>query len=536
MVKTLVVDNFSGSLTSYQFGDINSGRGYVQLNSGANPFVHPGQLTWNNASVQIDPNADVVTDLILAGKERTESGILYMYCIGHTGRLYKIQVNDPATYNPDYDNPVLLAALSAQTPTFTRGAFLDFFGSTERIYIGHDKGLTRINFDGTNETFVGVLGSWVQTVPRPMEQFVGKLYVGNGSNLAEIDSTATVTSYAKISPGFPDNTQVRDLDLSPDGNYLNSVVSRLPLYDVTSPTQETVSTANAESFIFKWNGVDAGYTTFDSYPSFSLTANIMFQSFQYAFGSDQYGAAVYTTNEKFFTGPELPSPLPNAVSSTGNLLTWMVPVEFAGVQEADMFCWGNFDFEIGNPLGYWDLFYLDATPPETDVTRVPFQMSVSNLGIGASSNNYTNNIFGTPKVYFSTLETSTSTTAYRFYKWSPIDSPDVPTSNALAGVYATQIQMFSKKVTIKQVRIYSAPWVAGNSFEIDLIGSTPETAMAGGTQVFTAGTNMNIGDDFIWYDPNIAPTYAVGLEIINLGETNHVINKIEIDYDDKGGI
>lgn len=531
-VQTLTVDNFRGTMTNFQFGDINSGRSYVQSSAGSNPFVKPGQLTWNNASIQIDPTGSVITDLGVAGKERTESGVLYVYAIGHTGRLYKIQVNDPTTYNPDYDNPVLLTTLTINSPTFTRGGFMEFFGATEKIYIGHDMGVTTINFDGTGEAFVGALGSWIQNVPRPLADFVGKLYAGNGSNLAEMDSTGTVTTYTKISPGFPDNTQVRDLDLSPDGNYLDSVVSRLPLYDITASTQETTSMANSESFIFKWNGIDAGYTTFDSYPSFSLTSNIMFQSFQYAFGADQYGLALYNTNEKILTLPELPSPQPNAVSSTGNLLSWMTPLAYLGVLEADFTVWGNFDFEVGNPIGFWDLFFLNATAPETDIIRVPFQMSVSNIGIGSSSNNYAANIFGTSKIYFSTLETSDGpTTAYRFYKWEAVNSPDVPTTNALIdAIYQTQIQMFSKKVTVKEVRIYGEPWITGNAFEISLMGSTAETAMTNGTYDFTAGTNLTIGDDFAWWTPDVAPTYALGIAILNKGDTNHVINKVEIDY------
>jgi len=157
-MPTLKVDNFKGSMTAYVTGDINSGLTNVFEQFGANPFTYPGRLTWSTESEQIDPNGSVITDLIVAGKERVESGIIYVYAIGHTGRLYKIQVNNPATFNPDYDNPVLLATLSSNSPTFTRGGFIDFFGSTERIYIGHDKGVTRIDFNGTNETFVGVLG------------------------------------------------------------------------------------------------------------------------------------------------------------------------------------------------------------------------------------------------------------------------------------------------------------------------------------------------------------------------------------------
>src|SRR3990167_1229665 len=202
MIKTLVVDNFKGTMTAFQDGDINSGLGYVVNVFGYNPFVKPGNLTWCRQSVQIDSAGSVITDLIMAGKERVESGIVYVYAIGHTGRLYKIQVNNPATFNPDYDNPVLLATITSGTPTFTRGGFIDFFGTTERIYIGHDKGVTELNFDGTGEAVVGVAGSWTATVPRPLKQFFGKLYAGNGKNLTEITDGGTVATYAKLSPSF----------------------------------------------------------------------------------------------------------------------------------------------------------------------------------------------------------------------------------------------------------------------------------------------------------------------------------------------
>ncbi len=536
-MSTLLIDNFKGSYTIYQYGDINSGRSYEQTSAGANPFINPGQLTWMQSSTQIDPTGSVITDLIMAGKERVESNVLYVYAIGHTGRLYKIQVNDPTSYNPDYDNPVLLATLAINSPTFTRGGSIDFFGATEKIYIGHDKGITSINFDGTGEAFVGVLGTWTQNVPRPLKQFVGSLFIGNGANLAQIDSTATVTTYTKFSPGFPANTQVRDIDLSPDGNYLETVVTRLALNDITATTQDTSVTSNSDSYIFKWNGTDTGYTAFTTFPSFSLSANIMFQNYQYVFGTDQFGSALYNPTEKIITLPEVQTILPNSITSSGNLLLFLAPTYFNNVMEVDLYAWGSNDFEVGHPIGDWDLFFRNATAPETDIIRTPFMLSVSNAGFGASSNGYPNNIFGTSKIYFSTLETSSSpTTKYRFYKWdintSTLQSPSV--NNAISmGYYQTQTQMFSKKITVSEVRIYSAGWVAGNSFQIDLIGSSG-LPIVGGTYVFTAGSQMNIGDDFAWWGPDMAPTYAIGIAITNLGTTNYIINKIEIDYADAG--
>ena len=530
MTQTLVIDNFTGTMTTFQYGDINSGLAYVINVFGYNPFIKPNNLTWCRQSIQIDSAGSVITDLIMAGKERVESGILYVYAIGHTGRLYKIQVNNPATFNPDFDNPVFLATITSGTPTFTRGGFIDFFGTTERIYIGHDKGVTRIDFDGTNETVVGVAGSYTATVPRPLKQFLGKLYFGNGTNIGEIDSTATVTDYTKLDPGFPDNTQARDIDLTPDGTYLQIVLSRQVLPDITSTSQDTTNTASTGSFIFKWNGTDLGYTAFDTFPSYSLTANTMFGPYQYTFGYDQFGSSVYNPINKLLTGQEVQSPLPNAVTSTGNLLMWLTPLHFDGAMEADLLVYGTLDFEVGP--GYWDLLSHYPTSPETDVVQVPLFMPVSNFGLGLSSNSYTDFIYGTSKFYFSTLESSSGpTTAYRFYKWVLDTSPSIPsgTPQDLA-LYQTQTQLFSKKIKIKEVRVYGEPWVASNAFTIDLIGSSG-LAMTNGSQTFTAGTNLTVGDDFAWWSPATESTYALGLGITNTGTTNHIINKVEIDYD-----
>lgn len=532
MTKTLVIDNFGGRMTPYQDGDINSGLTYEVNTFGHDPFSKPGNLTWVQASTQIDEAGDVIQDLIMAGKERVESGILYVYAIGHTGRLYKIQSNNPATFNPNYDNPVLLATLTAGSPTFTRGGFIDFYGSTERIYIGHDKGVTRIDFDGTNETVVGVVGSWTQNVPRPLKQFIGKLYIGNGTNLAEIDSTATVTKYTKLSPGFPDNTQVRDIDVSSDGNYLQTVVSRLALPDITSATQDTSFTASSESYIFKWNGTDTGYTSFNTFPSFSLTANTMFGPYQYTFGYDQYELAIFNPTEKIITAQQEEAPMPNAIASNGNIVSWMAPLFYEDHMELTYGIFGSLDRFVGT--GYWAPFGQFATGTETDIIRVPCQILVSNFGQGSSSNGYADNIFSTAKLYFSTLETSAApTTKYKLYKWSPVNPPDVAITPLDGALYQTQTQLFSKKVTIKEVRVYGEPWVADNSFRIDLIGSAG-TAMTGGSYTFTAGSTLTVGDDYGWYNPAMAPTFALGVMVTNLGTSNHVITKIEVDYAEGG--
>lgn len=530
-LKTLVIDNFQGRLTRYNDGDANSGYGKYTKTFGNDPFTNPGNLTWFEQPVQF--GASVVTDLIMASKARLESGITYVYAIGHTGRLYKIQVNDPTTYNPNYDTPVLLATLTSNSPTFKYGSSINFFGTSEQIYVGHDKGMTRINFDGTSETFVGILGSWTANVPRPAIQFAQYLYVGNGNNLAQILAAGTVGSYAVLSPAFFAGTYVRDLDVSPDGNYIQATVSRINSPDLTSATQDTNSLSSADSYTFLWDGtvdgnnsgISSARTTFNSY---SINSNLSFGDYSYTMGYDLASTAIYSRNQKIVTLNNSLSPNFQALFSTGNMLGFASPEQDSSLLKGTLMLYGQYDSEI--PAGLFRFFRNSATAPETNVIQMPYCGIVSNLFYGSSTAGYTGNVVGSAKVYFSTLETSASTTAYKLYKFTT-----VPTGlgTAIAGVYETQSQLFSKKVRLGEVRLYTEPLVANNSFTVELIGSNG-SVMSGSSQTFTVGTNVTAGQDYVWYNPACAPTYAIGLRITNLGSVNWILTKAEIDINSGG--
>lgn len=523
---TLVINNFQGRLTRENIGDINSGLAKYSTTFGNDPFTNPGNLSWLESATQIDSLGAVVTDLVMASLPRLESGITYVYAIGHTGRLYKIQVNDPTTYNPNYDNPVLLATLTVNSPTFKYGSSIQFYGATEKIYIGHDKGVTSVNFDGSGEAFVGVLGSWTQNVPRPSENFVGITFWGNGNNIAAIDSTGTVSTYAKLSPAFPTGTIVRDLDDSPDGNYLQIVVSRVTPPDLTSATQDTSSLSSSDSYLIYWNGTDTGYTAYNPYNSYSLTSNVSFGPNSYTMGYDLGGAAIYSQGTKVISLPNSIAANFAAMFSTGNLMGFASPENATNFLTAGILLYGQYDFEI--PQGLFRFLRASATGVQTDVVQMPMCEIVSNLFYGSSSAGYAGNQVGSAKLYFSTLETSAApTTKYKLYKFTTF-----PTGlgTTIGGLYETQTQLFSKKAQIKEVRVYGDPWVTNNSFTIDLIGSAG-TPISGGSKTFTVGSNMTAGADFAWYTPtNIAPTYALGVRITNVGTVNSTINKIEIDF------
>lgn len=351
---TLLIDKFNGSLTRQSIGDMDSGLVKYATSFGNDPFSNPGNLTWFESPVQIDPNGLVITDLIMATKPRLESGITYVYAIGHTARLYKIQVNDPTTYNPNYDNPVLLATLSSNTPTFKYGASIQFYGATQKLYIGHDKGVTSINFDGTGEAFVGDIAQWIQNVPRPSINFTGITYWGNGTNLAAIDSTATVTSYAKLSPSLQVGTQVRDIDVSPDGNYAQIVSSGVPQPDMTTNVQDTTSLSSNDSYFSYWNGTDTAITSYNPFNSYSINAHLSFGSNEYTVGYDLGGAAIYQGSQKIISLPNSNCPTPQALYSIGNLLGFGAPEYANGVLSASLITYGQYDNEV--PTGLYRFF------------------------------------------------------------------------------------------------------------------------------------------------------------------------------------
>lgn len=530
---TKLIDNFSGRLTRESTGDMNSGLCKYATTFGNDPFSNIGNLTWLESAIQIDSAGSVITDLIMAARPRLESGITYVYAVGHTGRLYKIQVNQPSGFNPNLDNPVLLATLTVNSPTFKYGSSIQFYGSTEKLYIGNDLGVTSINYDGSGEAFIGVLGSYTANVPRPSVNFLGVSYWGNGTNLVAIDSTATVTSYAKLAPAFPTGTYVRDLDISVDGNYLQIIVSRIPSTDLTSATQDTSSLSSADSYKFFWNGTDPGYTSSETYNAYSINTNITFGPNTYTMGYDLGGAAIFSGGTKILSLPNSISPNFESMYSTGNLMGFGAPETSSSVLKGAVFGYGQYDQEV--PKGLFRFLRLSAKNPETDIVQIPVCLIVSNLFYGSSSAGYAGNQVGSAKLYFSTLETSSSpTTKYRFYKFTTVPTG---TGTAITGVYETQNQISVKlfrdilkqRLKVVEIRVYGESWVANNSFKIDLIDGDGSVIANASKTFATSDSTLTVGADYCKYNPTMAPEHSIGLRITNIGAVNNVIDKIEID-------
>ena len=531
-MNTLVITNFSGRLTRSAYGDINSGFAKYDSSYGYDPFTKPGRLTWLERPSVIGATLDFPLTMAKVRIQNAPSSVVAVYGYGPDNRLVRYNVNASGG-SPDVDTgSILTAGISGATPEI--GGRMQFFGSTERIWIGHDGNVLRIDFDGANAnpSVVGA-ASITSGVPRPSVQFLDNLYFANGTNLIEIGSAGTVLSSAKLSPGFPVGTFIRDLDLTPDGNYVQITVSRINAISVFQEI-DVHAMGSTDSFVFYWNGTDATYTTFRSYAGLGLTSNTSFSDLNYLAGSDLSGTALYQNSKRILTLPNVRPPSSEAMFSIGNMVGFMAPeyVSDIGQLHASLFMYGQYDNET--PQGLYRLLQVQSSTVsvsnQTDVLKTPVCLPVSNLFYKTN----TASVSGTGKMYFSTSEWIDGGSSDRgfIYKFRAV--PGVLMTSVVGGVWESQNQMFSKKVKVPEVRLYTEPLVGGNQFRIELIGSN-NGSIAGGNQTFTVGTDSVVsGSDYVWYNPVIAPTHTLGFRITNLGVANWTGIKLEADVAEAG--
>lgn len=533
-IQTIEITNFGGRLTRIINGNLNSGFAKFVPSFGYDPFSKPMNLTWLEAPVDISGSA--ITDLVLVSKQRFESGTQYIYSIGNTGRIYKTTPNTIGT--PNLDTSSLLGTLSNHNMQF--GASMEFYGATEKIYIGQDDRVNSVNFDGSGEATVGSTSSVMSNVARPLAQFVGKLIFGNQNNIGAIDSTATVTSYAQLSPALPPETHITDLDLSPDGNYLYITTSGTPNENITTVSNDRQAAAASDGNIYYWNGSDPGITASKSIPSYAVTALHTYLGNNVLFANDALGAGLNNGTEKMISLPNNKSSLPNANVANGNFLTWVNPeINATGTGiDASLYYFGNLDSE--NPSGLWRVMRYTTSLNAGFVYQTPLNIMTNNKY--STVNNAVTAVvsMGYGKHYFSafsvnTSNTTVSATTAKLFRFLITSSGS---GTPQTGVYETQNQLFSKKIGIAQIRVYCEPTATGNGFQLDVIGGDGNV-VTNGTFTYSYGSvgdpNTNSSTmERINFNPNFQTLYSLGIRVTNTGSTNMTIKKIEVDYSEEG--
>src|SRR3990167_4984626 len=472
-MPTITVDNLGGPLTRRNNGNINSGQARFETSWGYDPYSNPGNLSWMEQPTSIltwnDPQ-----DPLHIMKQRTESNINYVYGVGGASDLYRVTVNSAT--NPNVDTASIIG--DANYGSAVRGLGMNFYGATEKIFIAGDDRIQKVNFDGSSSS---IIAGGLTSAPHPMVNFLGRIYFGNANNVGEIDSTEAVTTVSKLSPALPTGLFVRDLDVSPDGNYLQMTVSRTNAQRVTGDDEDISSASAADSFKFYWNGIDSSVSAFESYPGLVLSASEVQSDQNYTFGYDSNGAGIFLRSKKAVSLPGTTVPNTNATFSVGNVLGFAA-TEFENNRcRTAIYHYGQFDREA--QPGLYRLLRQPAQVRD-DVTAVLSCINVSNRLYQPSIWGFANNLAGVGKLYYSTRELplggSTENNTQLLWRFNTVPTG---TNSIVAGVYETQTQLFSKKTKISEIRVYTEPLVGGNDFVVDLIGSGG-SVMAGGSQRF----------------------------------------------------
>jgi|SRR5882724_1058162 len=541
--QTIVIDNFTGSLTRTINGLMNSGMAKFATSWGYNPFKKPGNLTWNLIPLDITSS---INGMVVAAVPRFE-GEQFIYAVTDTGHFVKIRAINSAITD--------LHTFSTGSPTFNYGASMLIFAN--KVWVSSDKGLSYINFDGTGETQVGTWDSshFIQDTYHPLSPFQGKLFIGNTTdgtttNIGYADTTLLIQNYNVLTPAIPQGQYIRDMDIASDFSYLIMSVSSIPQEILNSPGFDIQNSATTDSFVYRWNGTDQAITSGISIPGFGITALNNFGQSEYAFMYDALGLALYDGGKKILTLPNNKSPLPNASSASGNMVVWCAPevdVQIPdspptpGLQAAvsSMYYFGKLDED--SPAGLWRMLRTVTQLTNGSVTEVPFMDFVNNQFISVKSDGTLLPIL--TQQFFSRYDfVFGGTTQKQLFAFYNVYSQDIVEFNGIcAGVYETQTQLFSKKIGTSNVRVYCEPTQDGNSFKFDLIGMDG-LPISGGTftYAYTAGTDITLLQGSLTrinFNTDIAPTFALGIRITNLGINtvrNMVINKVEIDYGPEG--
>lgn len=552
-IKTIEITNFGGRLTRIQNGDLNSGFAKFTTSWGYDPFSKPLNLTWLEQPTTV---ASVIsTEVLLAAKVRDENGEARVYTVGSNRGIYQIQ--PASSSNPNTDSVIGIGSVAVNSPSFNYGSSMEFFGTPEKLYISSD---TQINSfpissitggDFGGDAIVGSANFFVANTYHPLKAFQGNMLFGNGPTIGAVSTTNTIISsqigiavgstgrvqtiYSQLLPPFPPEKNVMDLDVSPDYNYILITSSETAPENIVTLSDDRQTAVPGNGDIFQWNGSDPATTAGLNVPAQALTALQTYLQKNIMFANDTLGASMGDGVEKLLYLPGNKSPLPNAVGVNGNYIFWM-STELAtdnSTTYASLYYYGQLDQET--PVGLYRLLRYSTLLPSGFVYQVPMNVLVNNLFKSINNAITAIQTFGYGKHYFSTIETNSSITTYRTNRF--LVTP-TGTGTPQIGVYETQTQLFSKRINISQIRVYTEPTVAGNAFQIDLIGSDG-TVISDSTMAYHFGdiTDPQSGSqnlERINFNPNPKTQYALGVRVTNLGTTNMTIRKIELDVSEEG--
>ncbi len=526
-MRTLEISNFKGKMTKDLIGTLDSGFSPFALTTyGIDPF-------WDSYDTNITfipklyvlkdiyPNG-TITNMIPSNEGSGTSTIPVVFGVGIDGKAYKITVSN--TTSPDYDYLETFSnALSGNMKRSGR-ALISQIDGVNKIYVGTSVGLEKSSGLTTSATFSTVSATGMSTdVPRPIEQFLGNIYVANDNNIAETTNGTSFTTLTKLSPSLPNGYTIRDMQVSQDGRYLIIIASQNfsagYIFDQTLGNQQISGTMN--SVILYWNGVDKTYSSLQFMNGANLSSLLITNTYSIMFGKDDEGVCVYNLDGTklatlFDIGYALYPPLPGNSFAVGNKVFFQMQI-------------GGFIYIVCYDKSDNSFYFLNRYGLSGEAIKggicVP---SFHNQKISGSTDTTRT------KLYFSfgTVDTTGGTidTVVEYFHLQNYGD------SLTQGYYSTQVQKFAKKIALKKIRVYCNPTDSNTKFTLNLIDQTGNVITNGAfTYQYASGTDTTKGQgalDIIKFTPKTIPVSSLGIQIQNQGNSGVNISKIEIDYDE----
>ena len=527
-MATLAISNFKGKIVKSTLGDVNSGSvPSFPASYGYNPIWTPFDSSLSFLPAPTSIGGTTLTEPIVKFQTQmlASAGDGYAFGLGMSGGMYSIQATNVAGSPNDVDTITKFTNGLGENSYFGGGMLFSSISGTQQLYVCTDTNLHATSgfifpASATWSTITGG-GGLSTAMPHPMIEFLGKIYVANGSNVAESTDGATFTTNVKLSPGLPANYWIRDMQVSSDGRYLVMIASNDNFTDTYNQNKGNTQVWQLpDSIVALWNGTDNGYTSVQFFKGIDLSCIAVTNVTTIILGKDDEGLAMFDLSGNkinIFSDVGIAGSAtysPSSVFVAGNKLFFVTQLGNMGLSLCSYDITSQSLYNLASISSSAESVKGAVCMPSvhtntylsSDVTFTKLYYSVSYLPVATQANN---------KLYRLTLENVFGVTFQ-------------------AGQYITQVQKFAKKIKIDAVRVYCEPTTANESFVVRL---SHGTGLISGSSSFTytyaAGTDATQGQGsltLIKFNPEISSTSQLGVRIVNNGTDNVTIHKIEIDY------
>lgn len=536
-IKTLVIDNFAGEITPDLIGSLNSGLCPISLNTSGkaptgNPYQTKGlQFLEGFQSFGGNTFVDPVLHTFKYGAIASPSSVApapVIYGVGMEGHFYQILAANPSTPAPDADSVVKFANTIGDVLHWGGGIFYD--AGQNIVVVGTDSGVywssSSALSNPSSATWTAVTGSgFTGSMPRPMCQFLGTLYVGDSNKLVSLSSNySAIVSSNVLSPGLPAGYTIRNLEVSADGTYLViTATQQVAIADFEIDLGQQAVYSARDSIVLYWNGTDNGYTSLQFFKGMNIVSLKSSASQTVMFAKDSRGFGIFDTS-----GNRLAS-IDDLNTINGINFTPYPPLLFSVDVMGKMF---YFQFQMGTSL---DIYQFDSEtnklyslaqstiPSNGSVVGGCCIASVHALGVISGSWQEVTRF----KLYFF-FKNLTGPAYSAFYLHLQ------NYGGTIGGAYTTQYQEFGRKIRPVQLRIYTVPTVTGNSFAVRLF-DLALNSLINKTYTFAAGTDSTKAQGAmtkIGFSVACKPVSSVAFSIVPIASTPFFVEKAEIDYID----